>query len=214
MRVPVSNQPIKAGNKMNGIQKIIDHIKADAEAECALIAAQAEISCAEMSAVYAKSEQSAYEKIVSDGAKKAEQQLERLTSVAALEAKKQVLATKQEMVLATFERAAELLSDLPDDRYVPLLARLAAEASRTGYEKLAFSARDVLRVGEKVKDAANALLSRAGKEANLTVSTDTRNIRGGVIVLNGDIETNCSVDALVSQHRNALSNKVAQKLFG
>jgi hypothetical protein len=28
---------------------------------------------------------------------------------------------------------------------------------------------------------------------------------GGVIVINGDIETNCSLDALIGQHRSALS---------
>lgn len=199
---------------MNGIQKIIERIEADAAAEQTQIIAEAEARCAEIEAKYAEAAQAEYQKIITGGEKLARQRLERRASVAAIDAKKQVLATKQEMVLAAFEHAARLLAELPDEQYIPLFARLASDASRTGTELLAFSAQDASRVGEAVKEAANALLRRAGKGANLTISPDTRNIRGGVIVINGDIETNCSLDALVSMHRNALSSKVAEKLFG
>lgn len=199
---------------MNGIQRIIDHIKADAASESAAIAAQADARCAEIRAEFERAKQAEYQKILKDGTKRAEQHLERRASVTVLEAKKQVLTTKQEMVGAAFERAAQLLSDLPNDQYIPLLARLASEAARTGHEQLAFSPRDAKNVGEAVKDAANNLLRLSGLEASLTLADEVRNIRGGVIVINGDIETNCSLDALVSQHRNELSGRVAEKLLG
>ena len=199
---------------MTGIEKIIEHIEADADAERAAIIAEAEARCAELGAQYVLAEQSEYHRIISDGEKMAAQQKEHRASLAALEAKKQLLATKQELVQAAFERAAVLLSELPEDRYVALLARLASEAALTGSEQLAFSERDVSRVGKSVRDAANDRLQRAGKTANLTVSDDTRKIRGGVIVICGDIETNCSVDALVGQQRSALSAKVSETLFG
>lgn len=198
---------------MNGIQNIIDRILADAAAECAAVTADADARCEELRAHYKEAEESEYAKVLSAGARDAEQRVERRGSVAVLEAKKQVLATKQEMVLAAFERAAQLLSELPEDRYVPLLARLSADASRTGAEELAFSARDASRIGQAVCDAANELLRRAGKTANLTVSADARKIRGGVVVINGDIETNCSVDTLVSQYKNELSGRVAATLL-
>jgi V/A-type H+-transporting ATPase subunit E len=197
----------------NGIEKIIDHIEAEAAAERAAILAEADARCEEILASYAKTAAEEYQKIVSAGAAEAQQRISRLGSTAALEAKKQVLAAKQEMVNAAFERAAELLIGLNEDRYVPLLARLAADASRTGSELLAFSPADQARVGKAVTATANELLRRAGKTANLTLSPDARSIRGGVIVMSGDIETNCSIDALVSQHRNELSGKVAEKLF-
>lgn len=198
---------------MNGIQKIIDRIEADAAAERAQIAAEAEARCAAIGTSYAKAAQAEYQKITADGEKTASQRLERLAGAAATEAKKQILAAKQEMVQAAFDHAARLLSELPDDQYIPLLARLAFRASRTGTELLAFSARDASRVGEAVKDAANALLREAGKTADLRVSPDTRPIRGGVIVISGSIETNCSMDSLVSMQRSVLSGKVAEKLF-
>jgi V/A-type H+-transporting ATPase subunit E len=198
---------------VNGIQRIIDRIEADAADERAQIAAEAEARCATIEAAYAEAAQAEYQKITARGEKTASQLLERRAGAAATEAKKQILATKQEMVQAAFDRAAWLLSELPDDRYIPLLARLAFRASRTGTETLVFSPRDVSRVGEAVKDAANALLRQAGKTADLRVSPETRNIRGGVIVISGNIETNCSADSLVSMQRSALSGKVAEMLF-
>jgi V/A-type H+-transporting ATPase subunit E len=198
---------------MNGIQKIIDRIEADAAAERAQIAAEAEARCAETEAAYAKAAQAEYEKLVTDAQQSVAQRLERKSGAAATEAKKQMLAAKQEMVLAAFDRAAQLISGLPDAQYISFLARLASRASRTGTEMLAFSEQDARRVGTAVKDAANALLRQAGKTADLTVSPETRHIRGGVIVLSGDIETNCSIDALLAMERNALSGEVAAKLF-
>jgi V/A-type H+-transporting ATPase subunit E len=202
------------GVYMTGIQKIIDHIEADAAAERAAISAEAEARCAELDQQYTQAGQAEYQRILSDSAKIAEQRLEYHNRIAVLEANKQVLTTKQELLRAAFERAAILLAELPDDLYVPLLARLASDAAQTGSEKLAFSARDASRIGEAVRDAANELLRLAGKSANLSISADSRMIRGGVIVTSGDIETNCSVDVLVSQLRNTLSGKVSEKLFG
>ena len=60
---------------------------------------------------------------------------------------------------------------------------------------------------------ANELLSAEGKLGKLTVSEDTADISGGVIVRFGGIETNCSIDALVRQQRSALATEVAQVLF-
>lgn len=54
----------------------------------------------------------------------------------------------------------------------------------------------------------------AGKPAQLTLSAETRPIRGGVVLKNGLIETNCSLGTLVDGLRPELSGKVAARLFG
>ncbi len=199
---------------MNGIDRIIDRIEADAASELAQIAKEAELRCAEIEAAYSASAQTEYQKIISEARLAAEQLLERKAGAAANAIKMQMLAAKQEILSSAFDRAARLISDLPDERYIPFLARLASRASRTGTEELAFSERDALRLGTAVKDAANALLRLDGKTAALTVSPETRPIRGGVIVLNGDIETNCSIDALIAMELRTLSGEVASVLFG
>jgi V/A-type H+-transporting ATPase subunit E len=199
---------------MNGIQNIIEYIEADAAQERAAIMADAERRCSELGTQYEQTARLEYQKIYSDAETSAAQHLEYRARIAALEANKLVLAAKQELVRAAFDRAAQLLSELPDDRYIALLAQLASDASMTGSEQLVFSEKDMRRIGTAVKDAANEHLRRAGKAANLTVSDETRDIRGGLIVSGGAIETNCSFDTLVAQHRSALSARVSEKLFG
>ena len=199
---------------MNGIQRIIDRIEADAASELAQIAEEAESRCAEIEAAYSAAAQVEYRKIISDARLESERRLERKSGAAATEIKMQLLAVKQEILSSAFDRAAQIISELPDERYIPFLARLASRASMTGTEKLVFSERDARRVGSAVKDEANALLRRAGKTADLTVSAETRPIRGGVIVQSGDIETNCSIDALIAMEFRTLSGVVAAELFG
>jgi V/A-type H+-transporting ATPase subunit E len=198
---------------MDGVSKIIDRIASDAEAECDGIAAEAERRRAEIEAEFAQAEQDAYWRIFNAGVRDVEQRKERLDSVAQLEAKKQVLATKQELVSLAFERAAQMLSQLPEDRYSALLVKLAAEASNGTAGALIFSKTDRERIGQRVCNGANAALAAAGKEAKVTLSPDVKDIRGGFIFSSGDIECNCTTDTLVGQYRNELSAKVAAALF-
>ena len=93
-------------------------------------------------------------------------------------------------------------------------AQLAARASASGSEELIFCAEDRERVGQAVVEQANALLQKAGKAAKLTLSAETRPMRGGVVLKDGLVETNCSIGTMISGLRPALSGKVAACLFG
>jgi V/A-type H+-transporting ATPase subunit E len=199
---------------MNGIQKIIDHIEADAAAKYRAILNEASNKSGEIRAQYEKAASDEYDRITAIGRMDAETNIERLGHVAALEAKKQVLATKQEMVSEAFERAAREIVGLPEGDYVALLARLAAEASRKGDEQVVLNESDLVRrSAAAVVAKANELLRQKGRTAALTLSVEPRDIRGGLILASGDIEVNCSVDTLINQNKNELSPKVAGILF-
>ena len=113
-----------------------------------------------------------------------------------------------------FRQAEQQLRSLPQAEYEALCAHLACGASTSGCEELIFSAEDRERVGAAVTAKANELLQKAGKPAQLTLSAETRPIRGGVVLKNGLIETNCSLGTLVDGLRPELSGKVAARLFG
>jgi vacuolar-type H+-ATPase subunit E/Vma4 len=196
---------------MVGIEKIIAHIKAESEAECERIDHAAAEECGRIREKYIQAERDEYEKLMNAGTKEAERRLERLRSLAVLEAKKQVLATQHEMIDAAFELAAKKLCSLPE--YAMFLARLAAAAAITGEESIAFSASDFPRIGKDVQSAANAELKAGGKAARLTLSEKTADISGGFILQGGDYEANCSIDALIERYRNALIPEVSAMLF-
>ncbi len=198
---------------MNGIEKISARLVADAEAEIAALNEETKQKCDELRAEYEQKAQAEYQSRMAEGVKAAETRAQRLGSAAEMEAKKSILAFKQEMVAKAFDEAAEKLANLPEAQYVQFLASQAAAAAATGKEELIFNARDKSAVGAAVAEAANALLAQKGVKGALTVSGETREISGGVIVRQGNIEVNCAVETLVQLRRSELASQVAEILF-
>ena len=195
---------------MKGTEKIIAHIRADGDAEAKKIIDAASKQAEEKRAESFKAALSEYEKLMQAGNAECEDILSR---IAEMEAKKSVLSVKQEMISAAFDAAREEIVNMPRDKYTQFLARMAAEAAVSGMEEIVLNARDKAEVGKAVCKAANELLSAKGTPGKLTVSEETADISGGVIVRFGGIETNCSIDALIRQRRSGLSTEVAAALF-
>ena len=197
---------------MKGTEKIIAHIRADGDAEAKKIIDAASKQAEEKRAESFKAALSEYEKLMQAGNAECEDILSG-SRIAEMEAKKSVLSVKQEMISAAFDAAREEIVNMPRDKYTQFLARMAAEAAVSGMEEIVLNARDKAEVGKAVCKAANELLSAKGTPGKLTVSEETADISGGVIVRFGGIETNCSIDALIRQRRSGLSTEVAAALF-
>lgn len=198
---------------MKGTEKIIAHIRADGDAEAKKILDAAAKQAEEIRAASFKEALSEYERLMEAGNAECEDILSGSRRIAEMEAKKSVLSVKQEMISAAFDAAREEIVNMPRDKYTQFLARMAAEAAASGMEEIVLNARDKAEVGKAVCKAVNELLSAKGTPGKLTVSEDTADISGGVIVRFGGIETNCSIDALIRQRRSGLSTEVAAALF-
>ena len=198
---------------MKGTEKIIAHIRADGDAVAKKIIVAESKKAEEKRAESFKAALSEYEELMQGGNDESEDILSGSRRIAEMEAKKSVLSVKQEMISAAFDAAREEIVNMPRDKYTQFLARMAAEAAVSGMEEIVLNARDKAEVGKAVCKAANELLSAKGTPGKLTVSEETADISGGVIVRFGGIETNCSIDALIRQRRSGLSTEVAAALF-
>ena len=199
---------------MNGIEKITQRISAEAQAECGKLMQEAEERCAAIKAEYEKKAEAAYNESLEKGKQEIEQTVIRANRAERLNAKKEVLGAKQEIVNTAFDKAKEKLLNMQEDEYVSFLAGLAAKASVSGTEKIVLSAKDAAAVGAKTVSAANAALSAQGKKAALSLSEDCCEIDGGLILKEGSVEVNCSVDAMLSQCRGDAEAKLVEILFG
>lgn len=193
---------------MNGIEKIIDRISGDAQAEIDAVLNQAKAEAAEITARYEAQAKAEADEILSRGKRAAAEREERLVSVAQLECRKAQLAAKQEVIDASFKLALEKLLALPEDKYVALLAELAVQAAPSGKGKLIFSQTDRARVGKAVVLAANEKLN-----GSLTLAEETRPMNGGFILSDGRVEVNCSFETLVRLQKAELTGKVTGVLF-
>lgn len=198
---------------MKGIEKITARIAADAEAEDSVVRKESEERIAQIRADYEKQAQEAAAAILKDGAKENEQHASRIERTAQLEAKRNILGMKQEMVSKAFEMAKEKIVNMPQEEYVAFLVRQIGQAVSTGHETLILNQTDRERCGAAVIAAANAALTAAGKPGALTLAEETRPMSGGFILKQGDVEVNCTVDILLELVRGDLAAPVAGVLF-
>ena len=227
---------------MEGIEKITAKILQDSQAEISQLMAETEekVQAIQEQAKTQAAKETA--DTLARGEKAAQERLERLKSAAKMEERKLELAAKQEVLGEAFDLALEKLCALPEEEYIALLTRLALEASSSGKEQLVFSPKDRARVGKQVVVAANEAMVKGiapelpnaitetkvgallGKVVNsttamvtgtgmLTLSEETRNIKGGFIMVDGDVEINCAFETLVRLQREKLEKEVARVLF-
>lgn len=204
---------------MNGIEKITGQIDADVQKEIGAALDQARAQAKEIEARYESQAQTQGEALRRKGEQDAALRRERLVDVARLEARKTLLAAKQNLVGQAFDLALKKLLELPDQEYIALLAKLAVAASRTGREQVILSQKDRSRYGKQAVPMANDMLAkkagpRAAESAGmLTLAEESRPMAGGLILRDGRVETNCSFEVLIHLQRDALSAEVARVLF-
>ena len=204
---------------MNGIEKITGQIDADVQKEIDAALDQARAQAQEIEARYESQAQTQEEALRRKGEQDAALRRERLVDVARLEARKTLLAAKQDLVGQAFDLALKKLLELPDQEYIALLAKLAVAASRTGREQVILSQKDRSRYGKQAVTMANDMLAkkagpRAAESAGmLTLAGESRPMAGGLILRDGRVETNCSFEVLIHLQRDALSAEVARVLF-
>ena len=222
---------------MEGIEKITAKIAQDAQAEIAKLAAETDEKVKAIQTNAAAQAQEEANEIVERGRNAAGERLQRLQSAAQMERRKLELAAKQEILDEAFALALNKLCTLPEKEYVALLTKLALEASTSGKERLIFSQKDraavVTAANEAlVKERSPALPEEVTKSkvgafvdklvhnttavvtgTGLTLSEETRDIQGGFVMVDGDVEINCAFETLVRLQREQMEKKVADELF-
>ena len=227
---------------MNGIEKITQRMEDDAQREINEVLTAARAQADEITRRSREQADRESAAIVARGESAAAEREKRLESMAEMESRKLVLSAKQVVLDEAFSMAMEKLCTLPDEEYIELLAALAVKAARTGREKVIFSQKDRNRVGKAVVTRANDALARrvapklpgdltdtragaildkvvTGASAilagtgMLTLAEETRPIKGGIVLSDGDVETNCTFETLVRLQRENISGEVAKVLF-
>ncbi len=193
---------------MKGLEKITDRIRADAAAEIESIRAEGNAKAAEVTASY----KAQAEKIAADEAQRSAQAaqtlLERRQSGDEMDKGKAMLAAKQACIDEAFARAEAQLKALPRDEYAQVLAKIAA-ASGAGDEEVILSAADAAELGETVVRRANELKSGA----KFTLSKETRELDGGLVLKKGAVELNCAFATQLRLLRQTMAADVAAILF-
>jgi len=196
---------------MTGTEKIIQRIQADSARKCADIIAQASRQAIEITA----SAVAEGEKLAAGAAEKA-QALARQAEGASRSSARQkagllILEAKTQAVSETLSAAAQALKDLPEERYFGALAALAAENAMPGTGEMRLSRRDLDRLPQGFE--AQIIAALTGKNARVAISTRPADTGGGFILVYGNIEVNCTFDALMQAKSEQLKETVCGIIF-
>lgn len=187
------------------MDKIIEEIANDAGIEAERITDEAK-AAAKRVTDRAREEASAIE---ADAKEKAELEYKRVItraqSTGEIAKKSALLREKQQIIDDILKDAYIRLVGLSDTEYFEFMTKLLNKYASKGGEVI-LSAKDKKRAPEAFIEAV--------KSKGLTVSDKTREMDGGFILSYGDVEENCSIEALTEAEKDRLHDAVNGFLFG
>ncbi len=198
---------------MIGTDRIVSHIRDEAQAEKDAALAQAKAAADGIAADFAKKAQAQADELLRAGKEAAEQRVLRQERTNRLEARKDVLGLKQALVSAAYDKAREAILALEEDKYVAFLAAQAGAAALTGSEEVVLGKGDRERLGARIVEAANAAAAKRGVNGAMKLSDDVLPADGGLVLRRGSIEVNCTLDKLLEMSHSSLDAEVASVLF-
>lgn len=137
--------------------------------------------------------------------------ISRAKSVSENEKKKMILDAKSKIIYEIINKAKEKILNLKDEDYFNFILKIIESNLENQDGKLLFSQSDLTRITEKFKDQIKTLEERYS--IKLTISNETRNISGGVIISYGDIEENCSIETLFQNNKDLIFDSLNSFLF-
>jgi V/A-type H+/Na+-transporting ATPase subunit E len=197
---------------MTGLEKILKAIEEEAKSSADAYLAQAKQEADEITEAARKEAEKKCAEIAAKSETDIKAVLSRAESAAALQEKKIILEAKQQMINEVITSARNSLTNLSDSEYVEVILRMVQKYADQKPGQILFSAADRMRLpGDFTASLAKALTGKSG--ASLTISNETANINGGFVLKYGEVEENCSFDALFSAAKEELQDKVNSVLF-
>lgn len=190
---------------MSGIDQILEHIGNEAEENAKRILDSAAVEADRIRAAE-KEEAERLEKQIS---KQSELDVaaasKRVQSAAELKEKRMILEAKQKEIDSVLSAATEKLCGLEEKEYFEVLEKMIQRYSTGQSGEIKFSEKDLGRMPAAFKKTIAA--------SGLTLSDEAVSINGGFILDYGEIEENCSFEALIHASKEALQDKIGQILF-
>lgn len=196
---------------MTGLEKIINKIMDESNANCESIIAKANADAKAILDQAKKQGKKAEEEIIAKANAEAENIAMKAQSGAQLKYSKDLLAAKIDIINSTLGKAKESLKAMPEKEYFDAVTKLAVQSVKSGEGAMLLSDADLKRMPSGFEADVNKALSSKG--AKLTVSKKPADIESGFILVYGDVEINCTFDALLEAYRDELKDKVCEIIF-
>jgi V/A-type H+-transporting ATPase subunit E len=199
---------------MSGAEKLKEKIISEAAGWADRELAEAGLRAGEIVAAARKQADDKNKSILEQALVQAGERRRRAATIAELDARKEILRAKEELIEDTFRQALERLRLLKGAAAREVLMPMLLAAVKSGREEIIVSAGDRELFTPEFVAAVNKALAERGSQGGLILSGETREMRGGFILRSGEVEINSSFDTILRMQRDQLEPEVAAALFG
>ena len=196
---------------MNNIESIIKRIADDAQAQAQQKIDEAQAEAKQILADYEQQAKTLSQQTQERAQKEAAVIAERVESQSGLIRRNMMLQYKRQAIEQAFQKALEVLCAQENDKQVELLSSAAAKYITSDAQVL-LNEKDSAAFGQSLVDAIGAKLKEQGKPYTVTLGHKPASIQGGMILAEGNIETNLSYEILIKNMRDELEAEVAKVL--
>ena len=193
---------------MAGLDKILEQITQDSALKCEGILKEATAQANDLKAEAAAASKKETDSILAAAAKQAKSIVDMAESGSQMEQKNALLGAKVALIDQAIAFSKEKLIGSDENTYFDTLAKLVKAYAQDAEGTMYLSQKDLSRLpagfAEKVSTATG------GK---LKVSNEAKDIDSGFILAYGDIEINCSFDALINEQLDTIKDKLNQIIF-
>ena len=194
---------------MTGLEKILSQIEYESDDRCKTIIANAEAKAQEIISEAEAQAEAEADKSREAIEKRVEDIKQSTASSVELNKSKIILKAKLEAIDEMLSDSLKTIKSLPDSEYFDMLKTLILNNAKDGEGVLHLSEKDCKRLNEGfIANLNNSLGS--GKSV---VLGDNADIDSGFVLVYGDIDINCSFDAIVSSKRDELRDTLNALLF-
>lgn len=196
---------------MSGLDRIVEEIRRQAEAEAAEILNKADEYCE----AYMADTKAEVEKEIAEYNKKAKdaRELYEAKTKSGLEFRERnaILSAKQQCINDCLNKALDKIKNLSDEEYFKLLENILKANVQKAAGSMSLCEKDLNRIPESFKNNINKIAEEAG--GKLEISKEPAPIKDGFILVYGDIEENCTLKALFDANMDRLKDIANRELF-
>lgn len=189
---------------MNDIQAILDQIQADARQSREILLSAAREKAQDIRNQGLRLAAEEEERILAEARTQAKSILQRADSQAGIQERSTLLAARRQMLDQAFAMAMEQLRALSPQDKTNLYTALVNQ-NLEGSAQLILNQEDTAQVGPQVVAAVG--------QDKLTLCQTPGGFAGGLILRQGNIETNCTFEVLVGSVKEQLEPEAAALLF-
>ncbi len=197
---------------LHGLARILEQIEKDASEKAAGIEAAARGQAEQVIAEAQAEADAVIRKAEAKAAADSDSYAEQRRNSDEQQRKLALLKVRNDMIDGVLAAAKERLLGLDDEAYFGMILKLLGERAAAGDGVLHLNAKDLSRLPAGFAEAASEIAGKAG--GTVTVSDEPAAVEGGFILAYGDIEENCSIEAIFASRREEFRDRAHGILFG